>query len=469
MVKPMRRVRPDDDFMFLTDTDETPMQIGALQFYEVAGDQRDAFFTRVRDHLARRLPRTPLLCVLQRAPDDFDSAVWLERRSCDFDLHVTRVAAHEPMSETAVNRFVAAAAMRRLDLKRPPFRVEVLDNLQDGRCAVLILVHHAFCDGVGFQAILQALTDGTPDAGDAPAPDRQDEAAPSDSEWMAKAEARFAAEAGDRDAWKVRRRAAVDALAALDAESPERPVTPTLKLSGATSRERAYATLALPLGRIRALGKELDATVNDLFLTIAGGALRRYLIEIDDLPHAPLVINSARSYRRPEHGDLGNRIVALHPHLGTHIAHPIERLRAVQASMRAELRRSQFDEQLLDSLESPFGPRDRRQAFAKRLASGARVLPGNVTLSNVPGPSAPRFLAGFRQLSNYPTPLLGSGRFLNITLRRNVDQLDLGIMADPTKLSNLGRFLDLLSAALEEIERALQQAPLGPAVKGTVA
>jgi hypothetical protein len=172
------------------------------------------------------------------------------------------------------------------------------------------------------------------------------------------------------------------------------------------------------------------------------------------------VINSARSYRRPEHGDLGNRIVALHPHLGTNIAHPLERLRAVQASMQTELRRSQFEEQLLDALETPFGPRDRRQAFAKRLALGARVLPGNVTLSNVPGPSEPRYLAGFRQLSNYPTPLLGSGRFLNITLRRNVDQLDLGIMADPTKLSDLARFVELLQAALEDIEWALLQSPL---------
>jgi hypothetical protein len=93
------------------------------------------------------------------------------------------------------------------------------------------------------------------------------------------------------------------------------------------------------------------------------------------------------------------------------------------------------------------------------MALGARVLPGNITLSNVPGPAEPRYLAGFRQLSNYPTPVLGSGRFLNITLRRNVAMLDLGIMADATKVPDLDRFVALLSEALDQIQWAFMLSP----------
>ena len=56
-----------------------------------------------------------------------------------------------------------------------------------------------------------------------------------------------------------------------------------------------------------------------MFLAIAATAVRRLLIEMDDLPDTPIVVNSARSYRRPEHGSFGNRIVAMHPlnRLGT--------------------------------------------------------------------------------------------------------------------------------------------------------
>ena len=38
-------------------------------------------------------------------------------------------------------------------------------------------------------------------------------------------------------------------------------------------------------------------------------------------------------------------------------------------------------------------------------------------------PSEPRYLAGYRQVANYPTPILGNGRFLNVTMRRNADTL----------------------------------------------
>ena len=49
-------------------------------------------------------------------------------------------------------------------------------------------------------------------------------------------------------------------------------------------------------------------------------------------------------------------------------------------------------------------------------------------------------------------PIIGSGRFLNITSRRNADRLDIGVMADPTKIADVDAFPDLLRAALDEYE-----------------
>lgn len=143
----------------------------------------------------------------------------------------------------------------------------------------------------------------------------------------------------------------------------------------------------------------------------------------------------------------GNRIVALHPHLATHLPDPLGRLRAIQASMAAEMRRTPHDEALLDALDKPFGARDRREAFAGRTSGGGRVLPGNLTLSNVPGPAGSRSYAGYRQLHNYPVPIIGSARFLNITSRRSGDNLDMGVIADPEKIADVGRIADLFRAA----------------------
>jgi hypothetical protein len=191
----------------------------------------------------------------------------------------------------------------------------------------------------------------------------------------------------------------------------------------------------------------LRATVNDLFLGIVGTVVRGHLSDAGALPDQPITTNSARSYRRPEHGLFGNRIVAIHPHLATHIEGPINRLRAIQDSMAVERRRTTFDEALLNQPETPFGPLVRRQRFAALRTTGGAILPGNITVSNVPGPDHVRTFAGMAQRSNHPAPLLGSGRALNFTARRNAGAFDIGVMCDPTKIPDVERIADRVRRA----------------------
>jgi len=460
----MRPVRPADDFMIVAESDDAPMHIGSLQFYVVPESDRDGFHTRVRAHFARRLPATPLLCVRQPAPLRFDSDVWLDIAECDLDYHVVDVNPGAAMTRADVYRFIERSIMQRLDPQRPPFRVFVMSRVDNddgtpGGSALFMKVLHGFVDGIGFQSILRLLTDDGPepqyDAMYEPIR-RKAEARPFAPWWLLRSALRFVQERpGERVKTKARA-AALAALARLKSDpAMQRAKTPTLNvLGGVTSNERTYATLSIPVERFRAVGRQLGGTINDVFLAVGGGALRRFLMEVDDLPEWPIVINSARSYRRPEHGEWGNRIVALHPHIGTTIADPVERFKAIQQSMAVELARSPFDEPLVDRAEVPFGPKQRRAALTARVDSGARILPGNIALSNVPGPAERRYLAGYAQSANYPTPILGNGRFLNVTMRRNADRLDIGIMCDAAKVPEAARIKVCLIDALEELEIA---------------
>ncbi len=441
----VRRLRPDDHFMILAETDASPMHVGALILLDVPPGRQDDFAAAIRRQFADRLPLTPLLVRLYEAPDGYDSDVWADIASADLETLIAVEAHDGAWNETELHAAVAALNMRRLDLSGPPFAAYLFERLASGGSAVYLKMHHSVADGIGFQTVLGLLSDATP-----PATARfTDARLPEPEKWQCKAEARFAAEENLRAARSERRK---EALAALEAHKDDREPTPQLKMSGPTSDRRRYATISLPVARVKAVGKALGATVNDIFLTLASTALRNYLIEIDDLPEDPLVINSARSYRRDEHGPFGNRIVALHPHLATHLADPVERLRSIQASMAKEMQRTVHDEALLDAAEKPYGARDRRAAFAERMAGGKRLLPGNVTLSNVPGPAEARSYAGFRQLHNYPVPIIGSGRFLNITSRRSGDNLDMGVIADAAKVADVGRITALFTAALDELE-----------------
>jgi len=446
MVPGVRRLRPDDHFMILAETDASPMHVGALILLDVPTGQQNDFVDAIRRQFAERLPLTPLLVQLHQAPDGYDSDIWVDVASGDLQTLVSLVPHAGAWDEAELYAAVAQLNMQRLDLSGPPFAAHVFERLADGGSALYLKMHHSVADGIGFQTVLGLLSDATPPA----TPRLADAILPDPQQWREQADARFEAEADLRAQQSVRRK---EALAALELLKGERAPTPEFALSGPTSDQRCYTTMSLSLERVKEVGKKLGATINDMFLAIASGALRHYLIETGQLPDAPLVINSARSYRRPEHGDFGNRIVALHPHLATHLADPIERLRAIQASMAAEMRRSPHDEALLDAAEKPFGARDRRAAFADRLAGGKRLIPGNLTLSNVPGPSEQRSYAGFAQLHNYPVPIIGSGRFLNITSRRSGANLDMGVIADASKIPDAGRIAALFGVALDELEK----------------
>ena len=452
----MRRLRPDDDYFIRLETDETPHHIGALQLFDLAGRSPDAFCTTVRHHLEKRLPATPLLSRLRHAPFLYDSDVWLDVARCDLDEHIERIALDQPLSREALDRLVDEKVVGRLDLSKPPFKVFLIDRVEGDRAALFMMVHHAVGDGVSFQNIVGLLTNDSPTPVYSSAPRIRDERPPSALLWLAQSALRFRREARE-DGARAEAHAASRATFRTFRKNPknERAPTPELAITQKTSSRRRYASASLPLDRVKRIAARLDGTVNDVFLAVATGALRRHLSDLGDLPDQPLVGVGARSYRDPEkHGLFGNRIITLNPALPTHVADPIERVHLLQESMRIELERARLTEALISERDKPFGTRKRYEEYANRTSGGARVIAGNVTLSNVPGPAEAVYLAGFEMLANHPAPILGSGRFLNITLRRYQDHLDLGIMTDPEQVADVGKLRGEIEAALDELDEA---------------
>ncbi len=68
LVPGVRRLRPDDHFMVLTETDASPMHVGAPILLDVQEGERTGLAPRFRDQLEQRLPGTPLLARLVEEP-----------------------------------------------------------------------------------------------------------------------------------------------------------------------------------------------------------------------------------------------------------------------------------------------------------------------------------------------------------------------------------------------------------------
>ena len=72
-------------------------------------------------------------------------------------------------------------------------------------------------------------------------------------------------------------------------------------------------------------------------------------------------------------------------------------------------------------------------------------------ISNVPGPSAPMYLAGARQRAQYPISGVKNGIGLNITVFSYEDSLEIGIVVDREQTDDPWPILDALRTGLGEL------------------
>src|SRR3546814_17956978 len=118
--------------MILSETDASPMHVGALILLDVPDDRRDDFAVAIRRQFADRLPATPLLARLHRAPDGYDSDVWADIARADLETLVA-VEPHDGVwSEADLYAAVARLNLRRLDLSGPPFAAPLLERPPGG-------------------------------------------------------------------------------------------------------------------------------------------------------------------------------------------------------------------------------------------------------------------------------------------------------------------------------------------------
>ena len=123
---------------------------------------------------------------------------------------------------------------------------------------------------------------------------------------------------------------------ALTRDGVERPdlVAPKTKFSGRISPHRRFAFGQLPLTTFKAAKNKHGTTVNDVVVSVCAGAVRRWLIEHDDLPDVPLVAQVPVSVRTGEQfGTYGNRILLMAAPLYTDVPDPVERLRRTHEAL----------------------------------------------------------------------------------------------------------------------------------------
>ena len=227
-------------------------------------------------------------------------------------------------------------------------------------------------------------------------------------------------------------------------------------LNARISRNRRFATQQYEFARLKALGSQHGATLNDVALAVIGGGLRRFLSELGELPDRSLVAFLPVNVRPKGDEGGGNAVGAILASLGTDIADPVQRLTSITASTRASKAQLQTmsTTAILAYSAALLAPAGVQIASALTGVRPPWPYTFNLCVSNVPGPREPLYFNGSRLEATYPVSIPIHGMALNITLQSYADTMNFGFVGCRDTLPHLQRLAVYTGDALDELEKA---------------
>jgi len=460
----MEKLSMQDATFLYSETNNVLNQIASLQQFELPKDTTpQGFVASLRIYLMDRIHLLPYLTrKVKMIPGGIDHAVWVRDGKFDIHNHVVEIPLEAPGNFEQLQAKVAELHAIAMNRERPLWCMHVITGLADATVAYYAQVHHACVDGMAGQALTIALTDDTPEpqAKHCPANFIQAEdpgmaellSASFQNLFSYQSSGLERAEGMMRTAISLGQRA-IDPGKSFGALGQS---TPKTAFNRAIERERSFACTKMPLSDVRKIGKTMGASVNDVFLSICSGALRRYLSRKDLLPWRSLVAGCPVAVQRQGHSDQGNSVSLMNVDLFTTVADPRVRLLRVKGSAKTA---KEVTAELADSMDSNvslFGlpAMTRAASWMNELsnASEAIQMPFNVLISNVPGPRIPLYANGARMLSHYPVSIPTHGLGLNITVQSYCDDLFVGLTGCKKAVPDIGVLRDDILASFIELK-----------------
>src|SRR4051795_10528803 len=338
----------DAQFLALENSRQTG-HVGSLAMLDAStapgGEFGCAHVMRLLSERESQLP--PLRWRLAAVPLGLDHPYWVQEAEIDLGYHVREMALASPGSDAQLAEQVARIVSRPLDRARPLWELYVIEGHESGLVCVLTKIHHAVIDGLSGAEIMALLLDLTPEGREVPPPVEDEDLAdppPTGLQMLAlgmlglprypvrmlRGLPKAIPNLEDTPFGIFPGAGTLSKLASLAVrDAPPRPdlVAPKTSFNGRISPHRRFVFGQLQLADFKAAKNAHGATVNDVVVSACAGAVRRWLIEHDDLPDTPLVAQVPVSVRTGEQfGTYGNRILLMAAPLFTDIEDPVARL-----------------------------------------------------------------------------------------------------------------------------------------------
>ncbi|MEO8024016.1 wax ester/triacylglycerol synthase family O-acyltransferase [Polaromonas sp.] len=421
----------------------------------------------------------------QRVIEDAAGATWVEDRYFDLQNHV--IAEKLPKAargkeQEALQDRVAHLAMQPLDRKRPLWQIHLIEDYTgpDGvkGSAMIVRIHHCIADGIALISVTMSLVDG----GAAPPERKKKEASSGGAEdWIADtllkpftdltvkalgAAGDGAAKsfsllsdpqkgmAGSLDIAKVLLQVLKDsaALALMPDDSKTR-----LKGKPGMAKKVAWCQ-PIPLDEVKAVGKALNCSINDVLLSCVAGAIGEYLKSHgDDVKGQEIRAMVPVNLRPIEQAyKLGNRFGLVPLVLPIGVDNPVERVYEVRRRMAA--------------LKGSYQP---LLAFSLLAVAGLLIKPAQdamlnlfskkttAVMTNVPGPREKlKFCGATLEQSMFWVPQSGDVG-LGVSILSYGGGVQFGVITDSTLCPEPQRIIDEFVPEFAKLSMVTMMLPWG--------
>ena len=348
----------------------------------------------------------------QKVVPDAVGANWVADDDFDVQRHVLHQELHRERGQSereALQALVGELANTPLDPDHPLWQFHLIDGYEGGS-ALVARVHHCIGDGIALISVMLSITDGGID----PPKRRQRQLPEAEGDWLSDAVMRPLTDLAAK---------AIGMYGGGVAKSMEMLSNPQQGLAGSLAMARTFAAVLgdvgamammpddsptilkgkpigqkivawgepLPLDQVKAIGKALNCSINDVLLACVAGAIGAYLRDEGDDPTGKEIRAMVPVNLRPieQAWQLGNRFGLAPLTLPIGIDNPLERVYAVRRRMN----------QLKDSYQPLL-------AFAVLAVAGLLIKPvqdgllglfakkATAVMTNVPGPALPLKFCG---------------------------------------------------------------------------
>jgi len=476
----------DASFLHL-ETPQMPMHVGALHNFELPADYKGDFLADMRRHMAARLVLAPALRQkLVKMPLNLSNPTWVDDEP-DLEEHVVGITLPTGSGQAELEAQVGLLHPVLLDRSRPLWKFHVFDGLADGpdgtkRYAMYTQLHHAAVDGQAAVALGQAILDLSP-AGREVDQQRRGKvrrelgladtlrgvlgnqaglvldavkAIPGAVGVLSQMASQKVGDTAGGTLTSVLSRLKGRGASTRGKSVSNLALAPRTRLNATVSATRAFASISLPLAALNATRRKHKASLNDAVLMVCSGALRRYFLKHGPLPRKSLVAGVPVSTRAKGDTSSNNQATMTVVNLGTHIADPAKRLAHVLAATAAMKNNLGAVKSLMPtdfpSLGVPWLMESLSNLYAKARVADRLPAIANVTISNVPGPTVPLYMAGAKMLTNYPTSIVVHGVALNITVQTYNESLEFGLIACGEAMPDVAELARHVQAAFDEFQ-----------------